>query len=139
MILQLSLSSNTPSPLYIKLTSLYNQTSHSFQFLISAIIKSTRILSLFSCIESLPKDTWHKHLSYEIKQSIKWLACIISCSNELTYNVAILSIQSFQKHQRMPTVSKNSLYSLQHVKTMYSCNKRNKILIKIMITGNKIK
>ena len=91
-------------PFYIELTSLYNQTSNSFQFLINAIIKTIGILSLFICIEFLPKDIWHKHLSYEIKLSIKWLACIISCSNELTCNVAILSNQSFQKHQQMSTV-----------------------------------
>ena len=72
--------------IYIEITSLYNQTSNPFLFLIYAIIKTIGILSLFSCIEFLPKDIWHKHLSYEIKLSIKWLACIISCSNELICN-----------------------------------------------------
>ena len=126
-------------PFYIELTSLYNQTSNSFQFLINAIIKTIGILSLFSYIEFLSKDIWHKHLSYEIKLSIKWLAYIISCSNELTCNVAILSNQSFQKHQQMPTMNKNNLYSLYDNDTMYTCNRWNKTLIKIMLTENKIK
>ena len=125
-------------PYYIEITSLYNPTSLSFQFLISVIINSIGILSLFKCIESLQKDTCHKHY-YGIKTVNKTTSM---------YYLLIHGDWHIRDHLETPIFPEASTYAhcdpkhlvfAEDSDTMYTCTNENKNLIKTMLTEITIK
>ena len=128
----------TPSPITSKLLVYITPTSLSFQFLISAIVNTTGNLFLFSCIESLQKDTCHKHY-YGIKTINKTTSL---------YYLLIHRDWHIRDHFEPPIFPEASMYANYDQKhlvfaedsdTMYTCTNKNKNLIKTMLTKITIK
>ena len=125
-------------PITSKLLFYITPTSLSFQFLTSAIINSIGVLSLFKCIESLQKDTYHKHY-YGIKTVNKTTSL---------YYLLIHRDWHIHDHFEPPIFPEASTYAncdLKHLvfaedsDTMYTCTNKNKNLIKTMLTEITIK